>query len=60
MRRVWLIRKMFKFRISSSCMNRISGGIKLTRKSKRKRKNIRRLKADPNLISEAMINLVLN
>jgi hypothetical protein len=41
-------------------MNRISGGIKLTRKSKRKRKNIRRLKADPNLISEAMINLVLN
>ncbi len=54
------IKKMFRFRILSSCMSRISGGIKLTRKSKRKRKNIKRLKADPNLIREAMINRVLN
>ena len=60
MRTVWLIRRMFRFRISSNCMSRISGGIKLTRKSKRKRINIKRPKADQNLIRGAMINPVLN
>jgi len=60
MRNLKLIKKMFKLRILNSCMIRISDGIKLTRKLRRRRRNIKRLRVDQSLIKEATKNLTLS
>ena len=41
-------------------MIRISDGIKLTRKLRRRRRNIKRLRVDQSLIKEATKNLTLS